>query len=64
VLGIFIVDERRAMDVRVELDLELSQWEKPGSKNAQYVVQPYYIPAKQERTYAGWIQAFLSPRIA
>jgi hypothetical protein len=28
----------------VELDIELSQWGKAGSKNAQYVVQPYYIP--------------------
>lgn len=44
VLGLFIVDERRAGETRIELDVELSQWGKTGSKNAQYVVQPYYIP--------------------
>jgi hypothetical protein len=44
VLGIFTEDERLSEGVRVELDIELSQWGKAGSKNAQYVVQPYYIP--------------------
>jgi hypothetical protein len=44
VLGIFTLDERLGEETRVELDIELSQWGKPGSKNAQYVVQPYYIP--------------------
>jgi hypothetical protein len=44
VLAMFTVDERRGDDIRVELDFELSQWGRPGSKNAQYVVQPYYIP--------------------
>jgi hypothetical protein len=44
VLGIFTLDERLAADSRVELDIELSQWGRPGNKNAQYVVQPYYIP--------------------
>jgi hypothetical protein len=43
-LGLFTVDERRAEETRIELDIELSQWGKLGSKNAQYVVQPYYIP--------------------
>ncbi len=43
-LGMFTVDERRGDYTRVELDIELSQWGKRGSKNAQYVVQPYYIP--------------------
>ena len=44
VLGLFTVDERRGEQTRVELDVELSQWGQPGSKNAQYVVQPYYVP--------------------
>jgi hypothetical protein len=43
-LGLFTVDERRAEETRIELDVELSQWGQLGSKNAQYVVQPYYIP--------------------
>ena len=49
VLGLFIVDERRAGETRIELDVELSQWGQPGSKNAQYVVQPYYIPQNISR---------------
>jgi hypothetical protein len=44
VLGMFTVDERLGEDTRIELDIELSQWGKPENKNAQYVVQPYYIP--------------------
>jgi hypothetical protein len=44
VLGLFTVDERRGEQSRVELDIELSQWGQLGSKNAQYVVQPYYVP--------------------
>jgi hypothetical protein len=43
-LGLFTVDERRGEETRIELDVELSQWGQLGSKNAQYVVQPYYIP--------------------
>jgi len=27
-----------------DLDIELSRWGNPDSKNAQYVVQPYYVP--------------------
>ena len=49
VLGLFTVDERSGERTRVELDIELSQWGKPGSKNAQYVVQPYYIPVNVAR---------------
>lgn len=44
VLGMFTWDEGRADETRIELDIELSQWGNPGSKNAQYVVQPYYVP--------------------
>lgn len=49
VLGIFTLDERLGEGTRVELDIELSQWGKPGSKNAQYVVQPYYVPVNIAR---------------
>jgi hypothetical protein len=44
VLGMFTWDEGRAEETRIELDIELSQWGNPSSKNAQYVVQPYYVP--------------------
>jgi len=36
--GVLTEDNRR------ELDIEISQWGFPENDNAQYVVQPYYIP--------------------
>ncbi|MGA9673670.1 MAG: hypothetical protein WBQ94_31045 [Terracidiphilus sp.] len=44
VVGIFTLDEGIGEVSRPEMDIELSQWGKPESKNAQYVIQPYYIP--------------------
>jgi hypothetical protein len=32
-----------------EMDIEISQWEDPASKNSQYVVQPYYVAANVSR---------------
>jgi hypothetical protein len=32
-----------------EMDVEISRWGDPASKNAQYVVQPFYIPANATR---------------
>jgi hypothetical protein len=32
-----------------EMDVEISQWGDPASQNAQYVVQPYYVPANTAR---------------
>jgi hypothetical protein len=29
----------------LEMDIEVSRWGEPTSKNAQYVIQPYYVPA-------------------
>jgi hypothetical protein len=43
VLGMFTWDEAGADDARSELDIELSRWGSPGGKNAQYVVQPFYV---------------------
>ncbi len=43
VVGLFTTDETRSSIVENELDVELSQWSKPNSKNSQYLVQPYYI---------------------
>jgi len=37
-----------------EMDIETSRWGELNSKNAQYVIQPYYIPANVVR--------FLAPR--
>jgi len=49
VLGLYTVDDFRTDDVRAELDVELSRWGIPASKNAQFVVQPFYIPENVER---------------
>ena len=32
-----------------EMDIEMSRWGEPGGKNAQYVIQPYYVPANVVR---------------
>jgi hypothetical protein len=43
-LGLYTNDDFRPDDVRSELDIELSRWGIADDKNAQYVVQPYYVP--------------------
>ena len=35
-----------------EMDIEISRWGEPGNRNAQYVVQPYYVPANTVRFLA------------
>jgi hypothetical protein len=32
-----------------EMDIEISQWGEPEDKNAQYVIQPYVVPANTVR---------------
>lgn len=44
VLSLFTWDELGTEQRRRELDVELSRWAKDRRENAQYVVQPYYIP--------------------
>lgn len=44
VLAMYTADDFRTVSVRNELDVELSRWGLAGSKNAQYVVQPFYVP--------------------
>lgn len=52
VLGIFTLDEGKPDEIRSELDIELSRWGNPTNKNAQYVVQPYYVPENISRFMA------------
>ena len=33
------------------MDTEISRWGEAGDKNAQYVIQPYYVPANVVRFY-------------
>jgi hypothetical protein len=35
-----------------EMDIEISRWGEAAGKNAQYVLQPYYVPAKVVRFLA------------
>jgi hypothetical protein len=49
VLGMFTWDESVTDSNHREVDMEISRWGDPDSKNAQYVVQPYYVPANVVR---------------
>jgi hypothetical protein len=49
VLGMFTFDEKSVEESRNELDVELSYWGDPDRENAQYVVQPFYVPANVYR---------------
>ena len=49
VLGMFTFDDQSADAIRNELDIEMSRWGNSNGKNAQYVVQPYYVPENVAR---------------
>jgi hypothetical protein len=49
VFGMFTWDDSNTDPEHRELALEISRWGDPANKNAQYVVQPYYIPANVVR---------------
>jgi len=49
VLSMFTWDDAITDPEHRELDMEISRWGDPANKNAQYVVQPYYIPANVAR---------------
>lgn len=44
VLAMFTRDNRQDPDDKIGMAIELSQWGKARQPNADYVVQPYYIP--------------------
>jgi len=44
VLGLYTWDDLNAAQNHQEMDIEISRWGDPVSKNAQYVIQPYYVP--------------------
>ena len=49
VLSLFTWDEADAGQNHREMNIELARWGDAVSKNAQYVVQPYYVPANVVR---------------
>jgi hypothetical protein len=48
-LGLLTWDDQGADQNHRELDIEISQWGDRSIFNAQYVVQPYYVPANVVR---------------
>jgi hypothetical protein len=48
-LGLYTNDDFRTNDIPGELDIELSRWGIADSKNAQYVVQPFYVSENVSR---------------
>lgn len=48
-LGMYTLDELKSTDVRSELDVEISRWGLASNRNAQFVVQPFYIPENVAR---------------
>jgi hypothetical protein len=52
VLGLFTWDDGGADQSHREMDVEISQWGDRSVANAQYVVQPYYVPENVARFQA------------
>ncbi len=52
VLSLFTWDDLGEDQNHRELDIEITRWGDPGGKNAQYVVQPFYVPANVSRFMA------------
>jgi hypothetical protein len=52
VFGMFTWDYAGGEQGNREVDIEISRWGDPTSKNAQYVVQPYYVAANVARFMA------------
>jgi hypothetical protein len=49
VLSMFTWDDSGQDQNHKEMDVEITRWGDPLSKNAQYAIQPYYVPANVER---------------
>jgi hypothetical protein len=52
VLGLFTWDDAAGDQRFREMDVEISRWGDPANVNAQYVIQPYYVPANVSRFQA------------
>jgi len=48
-LSLVTWDDQGADQNHRELDVEISQWGDPSTRNAQYVIQPYYVAANVAR---------------
>lgn len=52
VLGMYTWDDTSAEQAHREVDIELSRWGEPDNANAQYAVQPFFLPANLYRFQA------------
>ena len=52
VLGLFTWDDSGQEQNHREMDIEITRWGDPLNKNAQYAIQPYYVPANVDRFVA------------
>jgi hypothetical protein len=52
VLSMFTWDDSGQDQNHREIDVEITRWGDPLSKNAQYAIQPYYVPANVDRFMA------------
>lgn len=50
--GMFTWDDKGVAQNYREIAIEISRWGDPASKNAQYVIQPYYVAANVARFIA------------
>jgi len=48
-IGMLTWDDKNADQNHRELDIEISQWGNPAIPNAQFVLQPFYVPANVVR---------------
>jgi hypothetical protein len=51
VLGLFTWDSDSPSEDYREIDIEFSRWGVPSDTNAQYVVQPWYVPGNRHRWF-------------
>jgi hypothetical protein len=49
VLSMYTWDDSAPEENHREIDVEITQWGDPRSKNAQYTIQPYYVPENVSR---------------
>jgi len=49
VLSMFTWDQAASEENHREIGIELTRWGDPAGKNAQYAIQPYYVPANVAR---------------
>lgn len=49
VLGFFTWDDQELEENHREIDIEISRWGDPASKNSQFTIQPYYVPVNVVR---------------